>query len=265
LSKNDLLLFFSVILKGIRECFAFLNLGERLPKNIYQILWRKKFQNLNAIKMNKSILTLAVSIICLFAQFANAQVPTEKKSKFPVYGEMGLGWGQTLFFGDMQAKLTDSYGGSFSPNIGNNLMMGFYISPENWKGLGIGSRIKGTFGTSVKGDNGDSYIFNYYNLAITAKYNAFSKEFNKGMYVRGSFGFGQFTTKRVNEAINLYKHQYAIGTSLMVGIGYTIPFKRTALSIETEFDYSNRKGTIDGKGDASYQSGQIGGNIILSF
>lgn len=216
-------------------------------------------------KMKKNIATLAVSITCLFAQMVSAQTTIDKTTKLPIYGEIGLGFGQTLFWGDMKAQLTKSYGGAFEPGTGNNLMMGFNIAPENWKGLGIGSRIKGTFGTSVKGDNGDSYIFNYYNFAITAKYYALSKAFNKGLYARGSFGFGQFTTKRVNEATNLYKHQYAIGTSLMGGIGYTLPFKKTALSFEAEFEYSNRNGTIDGKGDAGYQSGQIGGNIILSF
>jgi hypothetical protein len=210
-------------------------------------------------KMKKSILMLIMGIV--FAQFAHAQT----KSKSLVYAELGLGWGQTLFFGDMKAKLTASYGGSFSPNIGNNLMMGFYVAPEKWKGLGIGSRIKGTFGTSVEGDNGDNYIFNYYNLAVTAKYHPLSKTFNKGVYGRGSIGFGQFTTKRVNESTNLYKHQYAIGSSMMGAVGYTIPFRKMALSLEAEFDYSTRNGTIDGKGDTGYQSGQIGGNIILSF
>ena len=215
--------------------------------------------------MKKSILFLAMGINCMFVQFANAQSSDDKKTRFPIYGEIGLGFGQTLFFDDMKSQLTKSYGGGFDPGTGNNLMMGFYIAPENWQGLGVGSRIKGTFGTSVKGDNSDSYIFNYYNLAVTAKYYALSKEFNKGLYVRGSFGFGQFTTKRVNEVTKLYKHQYAIGTSLMGGIGYTFPFKKTALSFEAEFDYSNRNGTIDGFGDAGYQSGQAGGNIILSF
>ena len=51
----------------------------------------------------------------------------------------------------------------------------------------------------------------------------------------------------------------------MGGIGYTIPFKKSALSFEVEFEHSNRNGTIDGKGDAGYQSGQIGGNVIYSF
>lgn len=216
--------------------------------------------------MRKLILTLSVSISCLFAQLVSAQSTSSlKKPRFPVYGEIGYGFGQTLFFGDMKTQLTKSYGGAFNPGTGNNLMMGFYVAPEYWKGFGIGSRIKGTFGSSVIGDNGDSYIFNYYNLAIAAKYYALSKKFNKGLYVRSSIGFGQFTTKRQNEATNLYKHQYAIGSSLMGGIGYTIPLKRTTLSFETEFEYANRNGTIDGLGNADYQSGQIGGNIILTF
>lgn len=208
--------------------------------------------------MQKSLLVLVIFTAC----FSSVQ---SQNARLPVYGELGLGFGQTLFFGDMKTQLRESYGGSFDPGIGNNLMMGFYIAPEKWRGLGVGSRIKGTFGTSVEGDNGDSYIFNYYNLAVTAKYYPLSGQFNKGLYLRGSFGFGQFTSKRVNEASNLYKHQYAIGTSLMGGLGWTFPLRKMALSFEAEFEYANRNGTIDGKGDAGYKSGQLGGNIILSF
>lgn len=207
----------------------------------------------------KNFLLLS-SLVLLCATSVLAQT-----SKTPVYAEFGLGWGQTLFFGDMKEQLVQSYGGSFDPNIGNNLLMGFSVAPEKWKGLGVGARIKGTFGTSVEGDQGDSYIFNYYNLAVTARYFPLSKTFDKGLYVRGSLGFGQFTTKRVNEAANLYKHQYAIGSSLMGGLGWTFPLGKTSLSIEAEFDYSNRNGTIDGKGDAQYSSGQIGGNVFISF
>lgn len=209
----------------------------------------------------KKLIT-ATAILLGAATFAMAQNDHQKSN---IYAEVGYGFGKTLFFSNTKEQLKASYGGTFNPGNGNSLMMGFYYAPGRWKGFGLGSRIKGTFGSSVKGDNGDSYIFNYYNLAVTGKYYLLSKEFNKGLYVRGSVGFGQFTSKRVNETANLYRHQYAIGSSLMGGIGWTFKAGRKTISIESEFDYSNRNGTIDGKGSASYRSGMIGGNIILSF
>lgn len=215
--------------------------------------------------MVKYILTFVLILNGFQNSFLFAQNQMQEEEKHCIFGEIGMGLGQTLFFNNMETKLQNAYGGAFNPNLGNNLMMGFYYAPKKWKGLGLGSRIKGTFGTSVLGDFGDSYIFNYYNLAATFKYFFSHKTFNKGYYLRGSVGFGQFTSKRVNEKINLYKHQYAIGASYMLGLGYTLPFKRTALSIEAEFDYSSRNGTIDNIGDARFQSGQIGGNIIFSF
>lgn len=215
--------------------------------------------------MKKSIVVLAISFIFQISESACAQTPTETKPKLPVFGEVGFGVGQTLFFGDIKDILVESYGGSFNPGRGTNLMFGFYVSPQNWKGFGIGSRVKGTFGAPVKGDFGNDYIFNYYNIAFSLKYYLLTREFNKGLYVRGGFGFGQLTTKRVNEAIKLYKHQYALGNTLTFSVGYSIPIKKTALSFEAEFELSNRRGTVDGKGDSPYQSGQIGGSIIFSF
>lgn len=188
-----------------------------------------------------------------------------QSSKASIYGEVGLGVGQTLFFGDMQSQLQKALGGEFRPGIGNNLMMGFYFAPEKWKGLGIGSRIRGTFGASVKGEYGDSYIFNYYNLALAIKYYPIGQTFNKGAYLKGSVGFGQFTSKREQESSNLYLHQYAIGSSLIAGLGYSIAIKKVAISLELEFTYSNRNGTIDGIGNATFQSGQLGANLVFSF
>jgi len=218
--------------------------------------------------MNRATHFFAASLLALTASATHAQSsPTvDSPRKLPVYGEVGLGFGQTLFRGDLKEKLTASLGGSFDAGIGNNLMVGFYVAPDNWRGLGLGARIKGTFGTSVTGDFGDRYIFNYYNLALTAKAYPFSQRFNRGLYVRGSFGFGQLTTKRLNEAQFRYTHQYAIGTSVMGGLGYTIPLKRTTLSFEAEFDASNRNGTISGRGDGqAFRSGQIGVNGYLTF
>jgi len=210
--------------------------------------------------MKKLMLIILWSLI-----YNSMQVQENPKGKSRVFAEAGFGFAQTLFFGDMQNQLIKSYGGGFEPGTGNNLMLGFYIAPEKWKGFGLGARVKGTFGSSVKGDMGDSYIFNYYTISFSAKYYLISKEFNKGLYLRGWVGFGQMTTKRVNELTKLYKHQYAIGSTLMFGLGWTFPLGKVALSAETEFEYSNRRGTADGIGDVSYQSGQLGLNVILSF
>lgn len=189
-----------------------------------------------------------------------------QSQKVKVYGEIGLGAGQTIINSSTKMALKNALGGGFDPNIGNNLTMAFYLAPENWKGLGIGSRIHGTFGTPAKGENSSEFIFNYYNLALSAKYFLFSGTFNKGFYANGSVGFGQFTAKRLDESTATYQHQYAIGTSLMGGIGYTLPFKKYALSFEVQYENANRNGTVNGISDSvRFQSGQIGGNIIFSF
>jgi len=203
---------------------------------------------------------IAIGLLVFVSNFVLGQ-----SSKTRIYGEVGLGAGQAIINASSKASLDNALGGAFEPNIGNNLMMAFYVSPEKWKGLGIGSRIYGTFGSPAHGTNNSSYVFNYYNLSLAAKYFILSREFNKGLYVNGSFGFGQFTVKRRNESANEYQHQYAIGTSIMTGAGYTFPFKKTALSIEFQYENANRSGTVNGVGDMRFKSGQIGGNIILSF
>lgn len=118
---------------------------------------------------------------------AMASAPlSAQTTKLPVYGEIGLGVGLALFRSNTQVILQKALGGSgFAPGLGNNLMMGFYLAPEHWRGLGLGTRIRGTFGTGVKGRAGDTYIFNYYNLALSAKYYP-SGQFNRGLYGRGN-------------------------------------------------------------------------------
>jgi hypothetical protein len=206
----------------------------------------------------KKILLFSAFILAAFA--ASAQ-----EKKLPVYGEFGLGFGQTLFMGDTQNQLRSALGGSFDPGITNNLMMAFYYAPSKWKGLGIGSRIKGSIATSVEGDFGDSYFFNYYNLSASAKYYPFSQKFNKGFYARGGIGFGQLTTKRANDEKKEYVHQFAVGSTLTGSIGYSFPLRHSAISLEAEFETSSRSGTIDGIGDESIRSGQLGVNLIYSF
>ncbi len=205
---------------------------------------------------------LAATAVLGTAPAAHAQ---QAASKRPVFAEIGLGLNKTLYFGDTRAQLTRALGGSAKAGTGNNILAGFYVAPEAWRGLGIGSRISGSFGAPVTGDHGDDYIFNYYNLALAAKYYGLSREFGRGLYLRGSAGFGQLTTKRFNEATNFYRHQYALGTSLMGGLGYTLPLKGFSLGLETEFETASRSGTVDGLGAQTFKSGQVGLNVIIGF
>lgn len=186
-------------------------------------------------------------------------------SKLPVYGEVGIGFGQTLLFGDTKAALRRSYGGASDPGTGSSLMMGFVLAPRSFHGVGIGARIKGTFGSPQKGDQGDDYIFNGYALSLAVKAYPFAKTFNEGPYARVSIGFGQMTTKRQNEATSSYRHQYAIGLTLAGALGYTLPVGPVGLGLEFEMEYSNRNGTAAGIGATTFASGHAGGNFVVSF
>jgi hypothetical protein len=61
-------------------------------------------------------------------------------------------------------------------------------------------------------------------------------------------------------------HQYGIGSTLMAGVGYSIPLRRTSLNFEAEFEHSSRNGTVSGVGDGVvFRSGQLGLNTYLTF
>lgn len=215
--------------------------------------------------MKKSIATLAVSLTCLISQFLFAQNTTTQIRPKNIYGELGFGAGQTIIANETKSHLKASLGGSFEPVIAGNLSTAFYYAPSNWKGLGIGTRLMWSGGPGAVGQNGDDYFFNYYNFSVSAKYYALSQTFNKGLYLRLSLGTGQLTTKRANDASNSFTHQFAIGNTISGNIGYSFPFGKNTISLEAHLETSSRSGTINGVGDKTLISGQIGANLVYSF
>lgn len=215
--------------------------------------------------MKKSIITLAVSVSCLFSQIGVAQNSATQERPKNIYGEFGIGAGQTIIANETKSHLKAALGGSFDPVLAGNLTTAFYYAPSKWKGLGLGTRLMWSGGPGAVGENGDDYFFNYYNISLSAKYYALSQTFNKGLYLRLSFGTGQLTTKRANDEANSFTHQFAIGSTLSANIGYSFPIGKNAVSLEGHFETSSRSGTINGLGDKSLRSGQIGANIIYSF
>lgn len=78
---------------------------------------------------------------------------------------------------------------------GYSLSSFFYVAPIKWRGLGVGSGIKGFFATPNNGGNNETYLFNYYHLGLGAKYYPFSKVFNRGFAFKSIIGIGQMTEK----------------------------------------------------------------------
>lgn len=209
-----------------------------------------------------------VIIILFVLGLANITQAQDKVGKLPIYGNVSIGYGNTFFSGTLSEKETINDGRGFGRNQGNTLAIFFYVAPENWKGLGVGAGAKGFFATPNNGGDNETYLFNYYHVGFAAKYHFLSKTFNKGLYAKSSFGIGQMTEKMKYNNTQTYEHQFAIGTTILGGIGYAIPVfkKKAALNIDFDFEYSNRRGDVTGKGeDQAFQNSHFSINFGLGF
>lgn len=197
-----------------------------------------------------------------------AQTTEPTPAKLPIYGNVSIGYGNTFFSGTLGEKETINDGRGFGRNQGNTLTTWFYVAPARWKGLGVGSGIKGFFATPNNGGNDETYLFNYYHVGIGAKYYPFSRQFNRGFALKSSFGFGQMTEKTRFNATRVYEHQFAVGSTLLAGIGYSIPVfqKRAALNIDLDFETSSRRGDVTGLGENQpFKNNHVSLNVGLGF
>lgn len=204
-----------------------------------------------------------ISMIVCSIKAANAQ-----STKIPVFGNVAAGYGNTFFSGTLSDKESVNDGRGFGRNQGFTLSSFFYVAPAHWKGLGIGSGIKGFFATPNNGGNNETYFFNYYHVGLGVKYYPFSKTFNQGFCVKANAGIGQMTEKMRYNNTKTYDHQFAIGTTLLGGFGYSIPINkgRTAINIDFEAEYSNRRGDVSGKGeDQRFQNNHVSMNFGIGF
>jgi hypothetical protein len=219
--------------------------------------------------MKTTYMSLLASLCILSATNAlQAQDTDLTPAKLPIYGNISIGYGNTFFSGTLSEKETINDGRGFGRNQGNTLATWFYVAPARWKGLGVGTGIKGFFATPNNGGNNETYLFNYYHVGVGAKYYPFSKRFNKGFALKSSVGVGQMTEKTKYNATRTYEHQFAIGTTVLAGVGYSIPVfkKRSALNIDFDFETSNRRGDVTGIGEnQSFKNKHVSLNIGLGF
>ena len=191
-----------------------------------------------------------------------------QKEKIPVYAHVAIGYGNTFFYGSLAEKETLNDSRGYGRNQGSTLSTFFYAAPENWKGLGVGSGIKGFFAAPNNGGDNETYLFNYYHVGLGLKYYPFSKVFNKGFCVKTNVGFGQMTEKtRFNNTLT-YEHQFAVGVTLLGGVGYSIPIGqgKTAINIDFEAEYANRGGDVTGLGENQrFENSHVSLNVGIGF
>ncbi len=192
-----------------------------------------------------------------------------QSDKVPVYAQVAIGYGNTFFYGSLSDKETINDDRGYGRNQGNTLSTFFYAAPEKWKGLGVGSGVKGFFATPNNGGDNETYFFNYYHVGLGLKYHPFTRQFNQGFYTKANFGFGQMTEKTRFVDENRYEHQFAIGTTLLGGFGYALPISKAkdlALVIDFEAEYSTRRGDVTGLGeDQQFRNSHVSINVGLSF
>lgn len=214
-----------------------------------------------------SVLFAAVTLLATSLVYAQT---TTERPKLRVYGEVAYGAGMHLFTGRLEDARAARVDSGFSNNrFGNAFAASFFVVPSRTPNFGFGMSMKGTFGAPAeRASDKAQFFFNGYSVNVAAKWFPFSERFNEGWLVRGQVGFGQFLQKMRLPNRNVYEHQYAIGNSYLLGVGYAIPVGRSdrAIIIEGQLEYNSRQGDQTGVGEKlNFSYGQVSLNVGYSF
>lgn len=199
--------------------------------------------------MNKLVIMLVGGIGCFLSNCAIAQETSDNRKKIPVYGSVAIGYGNTFFQGFLGDKETINDERGFGRNDGYSFSTFYYWAPESFKGLGLGTGVKGMIARPNEGDNDETYSYNYYAVGISVKDYFISKKFNQGFAVKAGIGYGPANERMKFGGTNTYDFQNANGFAFSGGCGYAIPFKKSnsAITVEFDYEYSNRNARITGE------------------
>jgi len=204
-------------------------------------------------------ISTTLSLICIVI-FANAQ----SESNAFTYGEFKTGYGITQF----GVGLIERYeAGNFSASGGGLTSIAAYRKFEKINHLHFGLKFKGLAAAPASGMNGEELFFNFWGAAISTKFFPFSKTGEKGMFILGDYNFvTQFTQKYRNTSQLQFDHQFAIGSSFTIGLGYHFALKnRYGLVASVEYDWASRTGEVEGIGDKNFQNTHFAFQVGLIF
>jgi hypothetical protein len=202
------------------------------------------------------------------ATFATAQDNSESASNKAgnafTYGELKVGYGVTQF-GD---GLSERYeAGNFGTSGGVLSSIAAYRKFDPIDHLHFGLKFKAHGAMPSNGDNSQEMFFNFWSAGVSTKYFPFSATGDEGLYLQGDYYFTtQFTQKYRRTEAKEFDHQFAIGSSVTLGLGYQYKLSNGyALVATVEYDWASRRGEVQGIGDVTFQNSNVGVQLGLVF
>lgn len=221
---------------------------------------------ITATKIKTAILSVLVFIAGILPAFAQnkSEGTAESNSNEFTCGEFKAGYGITQFNDGLQERFES---GNFSTSGGGLFSVAAYRKFNAINHLHFGLKFKALGAGPSAGDNNEEMFFNFWGAAISTKYFPFSKSAAQGIYLQGDYNFvTQFTQKYRNVQELHFDHQFAIGSSLTVGLGYQYPLKnRYGLVASLEYDWAYRQGEVQGVGDQQFRNSNIAFQVGLIF
>ena len=180
------------------------------------------------------------------------------------YGELKTGYSLTQF-GEGLSERFDA--GGFSSSGGAISSIAAYRKFSTLRHLHFGIKFKGMGSGPAVGSGGEEMFFNFWGASVSVKYFPFNDLGRKGVFLLGDFNFAtQFTQKYRNVAALEFDHQFAIGNSLTLGVGYHLPLgNRFGLIGSVEYDIASREGEVEGVGDRTFRNTNLAVQVGLLF
>lgn len=194
---------------------------------------------------------------------SNTQIGKWESSSF-TYGEFKAGYGLNQFSSGLNERFEN---GNFSNSAGGLASIAAYRKFEKLHYLHLGLRFKGLGAAPSTGDNGEEMFFNFWGTALSVKCFPLSKAADKGLYLQADYNFiTQFTQKYRTVSALDFDHQFAIGTSIALGMGYQHSLKNGyGLLASVEYDWATRQGEVQGVGEQQFRSSHLAVQIGLVF
>ncbi len=180
-------------------------------------------------------------------------------------GEVGIGFGQNLFYGrlgDAQDARSDR---GFGASSGGTLSFAFYQRVGALPQLSLGGRFKVHIAMPSSGDGPEEYFFNHYSGGISAR--AFPLSVRRtGPFVQADLIYGQFTAKLRDETQDRADHQFAVGAGVLGGVGYALPLTgERRVNVLLYVQRNSNTGDVDGEGSTTFGYGSFGAEIAIGF